>query len=128
MAPLVHVAVASLTLVLAKTLVELLSERFRSSLEYLPGPPPLSWLRGTLSPLFISAHAVESAFFFCVVGHMDQLFHPQGWDFHLKTVAAFGTAVRLRGFLGVRIIYLCLHPRSSTVPLTRESGRCFVFD
>jgi hypothetical protein len=32
---------------------------------------------------------------------MDQLFHPQGWDFHLKTVVAFGTAVRLRGFLGV---------------------------
>lgn len=36
------------------------------------------------------------------LGHMGQLFHPQGWDFHLKTVAAFGTAVRLRGFLGVR--------------------------
>ncbi|KAF8504447.1 cytochrome P450 [Russula emetica] len=34
---------------------------------------------------------------------MDQLFHPQGWDFHLKTVVAFGTAVRLRGFLGVRL-------------------------
>jgi hypothetical protein len=47
MAPLVHVAVASLTLVLVKILVELLSERFRSPLENLPGPPPLSWLRGT---------------------------------------------------------------------------------
>jgi hypothetical protein len=33
---------------------------------------------------------------------MNQLFHPQGWDFHLKTVVAFGTAVRLRGFFGVR--------------------------
>jgi len=32
---------------------------------------------------------------------MDQLFHPRGWDFHLKAVVTFGTAVRLRGFLGV---------------------------
>ncbi|KAF8483513.1 cytochrome P450 [Russula ochroleuca] len=99
MAPLVHVAVASLTLVLVKTLVELLSERLRSPLENLPGPPPLSWLRG----------------------HMDQLFHPQGWDFHLKTVAAFGTAVRLRGFLGEDVLYLT-DPAGLRTILTGEHG------
>ena len=32
---------------------------------------------------------------------MDQLFDPQGWGFHLKSFVDFGTAVRLRGFLGV---------------------------
>jgi hypothetical protein len=46
MAPLVDLVVASLTLILVKTLVELLSERFRSPLENLPGPRSLSWLRG----------------------------------------------------------------------------------
>jgi len=99
MAPIVHVAVASLTLVLMKTLVELLSERFRSPLENLPGPPSLSWLRG----------------------HMDQLFHPQGWDFHLKTVVGFGTAVRLRGFLGEDVLYLT-DPAGLRTILTKEHG------
>jgi hypothetical protein len=47
-----------------------------------------------------------------VSGHIDQLFHPQGWDFHLKTVAAFGTAVRLRGFLGVRLFSRCVWRRT----------------
>lgn len=48
MASLVDLVVASLTLILVKTLVELLSERFkfRSPLENLPGPRSSSWLRG----------------------------------------------------------------------------------
>jgi len=49
MAPIVHVAVASLTLVLVKTLVELISESFRSPLENLPGPWSPSWLRGAIT-------------------------------------------------------------------------------
>ena len=32
---------------------------------------------------------------------MDKLFHAQGWDFHLKDIVEYGTAVRLRGFLKV---------------------------
>jgi hypothetical protein len=46
MAPLIDLVVASLTLILVKILVELLSERFRSPLENLPGPQSSSWLRG----------------------------------------------------------------------------------
>ncbi len=46
MVPLVDLVVAFLTIVLVKTLVELLSEWFRSPLENLPGPGSLSWLRG----------------------------------------------------------------------------------
>jgi hypothetical protein len=80
MAPILHVAVAYLTVVTVKILVEVFSASVRSPLSNLPGPPSSSWLKG----------------------HMDKLFHPQGWDFHLKTVVAFGTAVRLRGFFGVR--------------------------
>ncbi|KAI0260719.1 cytochrome P450 [Gloeopeniophorella convolvens] len=99
MAPIVHIAVTSLTIVILKTLVELLCVRMRSSLEDLPGPPSSSWLRG----------------------HIDQLFDPQGWDFHLKTVVSYGTAVRLRGFLGEDVLYLT-DPRGLRTILTREHG------
>jgi len=59
-------------------------------------------------------------------GHTDQLFHPQGWDFHLKTVVAFGTAVRLQGFLGVR--QSSIRSKPSEVSLTKEPGRRLVYD
>jgi len=52
---------------------------------------------------------------------MDQLFHPQGWDFHLKTVVGFGTAVRLRGFLGEDVLYLT-DPAGLRTILTKEHG------
>lgn len=84
MAPILHVAVAYLTVVTVKILVEVFSASVRSPLSNLPGPPSSSWLKG----------------------HMDKLFHPQGWDFHLKTVVAFGTAVRLRGFFGEDVLHL----------------------
>jgi hypothetical protein len=34
---------------------------------------------------------------------MPRLFDPQGWSFHLKEVVAYGSVVRLRGYLGVRL-------------------------
>ncbi|KAI9465871.1 cytochrome P450 [Lactarius psammicola] len=98
MAPIVHVAVASFTIITVKILVELLFASVRSPLSNLPGPPS-SWLKG----------------------HMGQLFHPQGWDFHFKTVAAFGTAVRLRGFLGEDVLYLT-DPLGLRTILTKEHG------
>ncbi|KAH9975384.1 cytochrome P450 [Lactifluus volemus] len=90
---------AAVTLVIVKTLADLLSATIRSSLNNLPGPPSPSWLRG----------------------HMNQLFHPQGWDFHLKTVVAFGTAVRLRGFFGEDVLYLT-DPAGLRTILTKEHG------
>ncbi|KAH9067862.1 cytochrome P450 [Lactarius vividus] len=99
MAPIVHVAVASFTILTVKILVKLISVSIRSPLSNLPGPPSSSWLKG----------------------HVDQLFHPQGWDFHMKTVAAFGTAVRLRGFLGEDVLYLT-DPLGLRTILTKEHG------
>lgn len=99
MAPIVHVAVASFTILTLKILVKLISVSIRSPLSNLPGPPSSSWLKG----------------------HIDQLFHPQGWDFHMKTVAAFGTAVRLRGFLGEDVLYLT-DPLGLRTILTKEHG------
>ncbi|KAI0289886.1 cytochrome P450 [Multifurca ochricompacta] len=99
MNPVIQVIMASATLVIVKILVDLLSTNFRSPMKNLSGPPSPSWLRG----------------------HMDQLFHPQGWDFHLKTVVSFGTAVRLRGFLGEDVLYLT-DPAGLRTVLIREHG------
>jgi hypothetical protein len=46
MAPILHVAMASLALVIVKTTVELIYASIQSPLANLPGPPSLSWLRG----------------------------------------------------------------------------------
>ncbi|KAH9042654.1 cytochrome P450 [Lactarius pseudohatsudake] len=100
MAPIVHVAVASFTILTLKILVKLISVSIRSPLSNLPGPPSSSWLKG----------------------HVDQLFHPQGWDFHMKTVAAFGTAVRLRGFMGEDVLYLTDPLGLRTILTAKEHG------
>jgi len=65
-------------------------------------------------------------FFF--LGHMDQLFHPQGWDFHLKSIVDFGTAVRLRGFLGVGRFSGGSNPPLGNSADDDEPGRRLVFD
>lgn len=50
---------------------------------------------------------------------MDKLFHAQGWDFHLKDIVEYGTAVRLRGFLKEDVLYLT-DPEGLRHILTRD--------
>ena len=68
-----------------------------SSLANLPGPSSASWLTGTLS---VNTKAVRVGTD-SPQGHTRQLYDRQGWMFHLKTVVSYGSAVRLRGYLGV---------------------------
>lgn len=124
MAHLVHVALASLTLVLVKTLVELLSVRLRSPLENLPGPPSSSWLRGAYSRLLITARAVEQYFLFRTYG---PAFSPSGVGLSSENHRRLWHGSSTPRVFGCKtIIYL---PRSFlAVSLTRESGRCLVSD
>ncbi|KAI0052745.1 cytochrome P450 [Auriscalpium vulgare] len=81
---LIQLVTAGVAIILGKCLLDFFQIHVASPLRNVRGPPSTSWLRG----------------------HMGQLFHPQGWDFHLKELASYGTVVRLRGFLGEDVLYV----------------------
>ncbi|VDB91029.1 unnamed protein product [Peniophora sp. CBMAI 1063] len=94
-------AIAALAFLLA---IHYIARRhfFKSSLANLPGPGGYSWLRG----------------------HTRQLYDRQGWDFHLKEVPSYGSAVRLRGYLGEDILYVT-DPVALRAILVKEHGDGF---
>ncbi|KAF9448716.1 cytochrome P450 [Macrolepiota fuliginosa MF-IS2] len=54
----------------------------RSSLDFLPGPPPSSLL----------------------FGNIPELYHSEGWDFHKQILERYGNTIRIRGAFGERLL------------------------
>ncbi|KZV60478.1 cytochrome P450 [Peniophora sp. CONT] len=94
---------AALSLVLLLALREVIHWYFHeSTLANLPGPGGYSWL----------------------TGHTKQLYHHRGWRFHLKDIVGYGSAVRLRGYLGEDILYIT-DPVALRTILVKEHGHIF---